>query len=61
MTAGQIIPAVTGTTWDDFVRQRIFKPLGMTTSNVSNADFKPGEDFAYPHSVVDSKLQAIRS
>ena len=59
MTAGQIIPAVTGTTWDDFVRQRIFKPLGMTTSNVSNADFKPGEDFAYPHSVVEGKLQAI--
>jgi len=59
MTAGQIIPAVTGTTWDDFVRQRIFKPLGMTTSNVSNTEFKPSDDFAYPHSVVDGKLQAI--
>ena len=28
MTAGQIIPAVTGISWDDFVRQRIFTPLG---------------------------------
>jgi hypothetical protein len=31
----------------------------MTNSNVSNAAFKPGEDFAYPHSIVDGKLQAI--
>lgn len=59
MTAGQIIPAVTGTTWDDYVQQRIFKPLGMTHSNVSNANFKAGDDVAYPHSVVDGKLQVV--
>ncbi len=59
MTAGQIIPAVTGTSWDDYVRQRIFAPLGMTHSNVSNANFKPGDDFASPHSPVDGKLQVI--
>ena len=59
MTAGQIIPAVTGTSWDDFVRQRLFTPLGMVNSNLSNAAFKPGDDIAYPHSRVDGKLQAI--
>ncbi len=59
MTAGQIIPAVTGTSWDDYIRQRIFTPLGMTHSNVSNAAFKQGDDFASPHSQVDGKLQAI--
>ena len=59
MTAGQIIPAVTGTSWDDYIRQRIFTPLGMNHSNVSNALFKPGDDYAYPHSAVDGKLQVI--
>jgi CubicO group peptidase (beta-lactamase class C family) len=59
MAAGQIIPSVTGTSWDDFVRQRIFLPLGMTTSNVSNRTFKPGDNVAYPHSRVDGKLQSI--
>lgn len=59
MTAGQIIPAVTGTTWDDFMRQRIFTPLGMTNSNVSNALFKPGDNIAYPHSNVDGKFQVV--
>ena len=59
MTAGQIIPAVTGTSWDDYIRQRIFAPLGMNHSNVSNANFKPGDNFAFPHSRLDGKLQVI--
>ncbi|HVN20429.1 MAG TPA: serine hydrolase [Dongiaceae bacterium] len=59
MTAGQIIPAVTGTSWDDYVRQRIFDPLGMKHSTVSSKDFKPGDDYASPHSRVDGKLQVI--
>jgi CubicO group peptidase (beta-lactamase class C family) len=60
MTAGQIIPAVTGTSWDDYVRQHIFAPLGMSHSNVSNQAFKSGDDdYAFPHSNVDGKLQVI--
>lgn len=59
MTAGQIIPAVTGTSWDDYIRQRIFAPLGMNHSNVSNANIKPGDDVAFPHSRIDGKLQII--
>ena len=59
MTAGQIIPAVTGISWDDYIRQRIFTPLGMNHSNVSNSTYKSGDDYAFPHSRVDGKLQVI--
>ena len=59
VTAGQIIPAVTGVSWDDYIRQHIFAPLGMHHSNISNADFKPGDDRAFPHERVDGKLQVI--
>ncbi|MGA8213895.1 MAG: serine hydrolase [Candidatus Sulfotelmatobacter sp.] len=59
MTAGQIIPAVTGVSWDDYIRQHIFAPLGMNNSNVSNTAFKAGDDHAFPHSRVDGKLQVI--
>ncbi len=59
MTAGQIIPAVTGTSWDDYVREHIFQPLGMKHSVVTNKDFKPGDDYASPHSRVDGKLQTV--
>jgi CubicO group peptidase (beta-lactamase class C family) len=59
MTAGQIIPAVTGTSWDDYIRQHIFVPLGMNYSNVSNVGIKPGDNVASPHSRIDGKLQVI--
>jgi len=59
MTAGQIIPAVTGTPWDDYVPRRIFAPLGMNHTRTTNAGFKPGDDYASPHSRVDGKLQVI--
>ena len=59
MTAGQIIPAVTGISWDDYIRQRIFKPIGMNHSTVSSKDIKPGDDYSSPHSQVDGKLQVI--
>jgi CubicO group peptidase (beta-lactamase class C family) len=59
MTAGQIVPAVTGVSWDDYIRQHIFGPLGMNNSNLSTAAFKAGDDYAFPHSRVDGKLQVI--
>ena len=59
MTAGQIVPAVTGTTWDDYVREHIFGPLGMNHTNLSTTAYKSGDDYAYPHSRVDGKLQVI--
>jgi CubicO group peptidase (beta-lactamase class C family) len=59
MVAGQIIPAVTGTSWDDYIRQSIFVPLGMINSNTSTTAFKVGDNYAFPHSRVDGKLQVI--
>jgi CubicO group peptidase (beta-lactamase class C family) len=59
LAAGQIIPTVTGQQWEDFVRQRIFRPLGMTDSNTSVAGYGPGDNFAAPHSEVEGKLTPI--
>src|SRR3989442_11887826 len=35
VVAGQIVPAITGRSWDDFVHERIFRPLGMKDSSTS--------------------------
>src|SRR6202166_434896 len=59
MPAGQIIPAVTGTSWDDYIRQHVFAPLGMNHSNVSNTAFKDRDNYAFPHERVDGTLQVI--
>ena len=55
-TAGEIVPAVTGTSWDDFVAQRIFQPLGMTRSHTSVSALTGVTDVASPHGMVDDKL-----
>jgi CubicO group peptidase (beta-lactamase class C family) len=59
IAAGQIIPAVTGKSWEDYIREHILAPLGMNTTNLSNAAFKPSDNYASPHSRLDGKLQAI--
>jgi CubicO group peptidase (beta-lactamase class C family) len=59
VAAGQIIKAVTGKSWDDYIRDRIFAPVGMKSSTVSNTVFKAGDDYAWPHSVVEGTLQVI--
>ena len=59
VAAGEIIPAVTDKPWNETIRDRIFKPLGMTDSNTSVSEFRPGGDFATPHILVEGKLTPI--
>ena len=61
LVAGQIVPAVTGKSWSDFIRERIFTPLGMSNSNTSIKDFRPNGDIAIPHAREEGKqLRPIR-
>jgi len=59
ITAGQIIPAITGKSWDDFVRERIFAPLGMSSSLTSEPASPEGMDLASPHSNMTGTMQPI--
>ena len=59
LVAGQLIPAITGKSWDDFVKERIFIPLGMTSTNASTAALKAASDVAIPHSKADGKLEPL--
>ena len=54
--AGEIIPAVTGVSWDDFVARRIFAPLGMTRSHTSVGALRGMDNVATPHGIIDDKL-----
>lgn len=51
LAAGEIIPAVTDTSWDDYIIEHFFKPLGMHESNVSINQFKKDGNIASPHHV----------
>lgn len=59
LTAGQVVAEASGKSWDDYLREKIFLPLGMKNTNTSNSLYKVNEDWAWPHSKVDGKLQPI--
>ena len=59
MVAGEIIPAVTDTAWDEFMQHRIFAPLGMVTSNTSITAFAESSNVAQAHAILDGELQMI--
>jgi CubicO group peptidase (beta-lactamase class C family) len=56
LVAGEVIHAVSGITWDDFVKQRIFVPLGMSHTNSSTAALIAAADVATPHARAGGKL-----
>ncbi len=59
LAAGQIVPSVTGKSWDDFINERIFTPLGMKDTNTSIRLLKGKTDVAAPHQTIDDKVQPV--
>lgn len=49
LTAGYLVEQISGKRWEDFVRSRIFTPLGMTNSNFSVHESQKAADFALPY------------
>jgi len=59
MTAGYMVGKVAGTTWEKFVQNHIFGPLGMNDSNFSVEDSKKAPDFALPYTEKEDKVIEI--
>ena len=59
LTAGLVISTVSGKSWDDYIRQRIFAPLGMTDSVTNSKYFGNYANIAMPHEDINDKLQAV--
>lgn len=49
VAAGLVLQAITGQTWEQFVQERIFLPLGMSTANCSSTDAVKAANHAVPH------------
>lgn len=49
ITAGKIVEKVTGKTWEQFVKERIFAPLEMKDSTTSIKEFTPATNKTTPH------------
>lgn len=49
IAAGKIVERVSGKTWEQFVKERLFQPLAMNETTTSIKDFKPGLNKVTPH------------
>ncbi len=59
LIAGEVIEAVSGQTWEDFVASRILSKVGMTTSNVRHSAAAAAGNIAAPHARIDGTVRPI--
>ena len=59
VAAGEIIPALTSTSWDDFVRDRLFVPMGMVDSISGPHLFGSNKNIVTPHETKAGKMVPV--
>jgi CubicO group peptidase (beta-lactamase class C family) len=59
MTAGVLVERVAGITWEEFVRRRIFDPLGMKNSNTSVVASQKAADYSLPYGEEKGEVKDI--
>ena len=60
LIAGEVIEAVTGQSWEDFVRSRILAKVGMTGSNVRHSAATASGNIAATHAEVNGVVRVIK-
>jgi CubicO group peptidase (beta-lactamase class C family) len=59
VTAGEIIPRVTGKQWEVYLRESIFAPLGMNSTLALSTELPKALNRTVAHTLVDGRLTAI--
>lgn len=57
--AGEIIPAVTDTSWDDYVKYHFFEPCEMKRSSTTYSKIKEDKNAASAHCMLLNKISVI--
>jgi len=59
LTAGVLIERVSGGSWEEFVRRKIFDPLGMNNSNFSVLASQKAADYSLPYGEEKGEVKEI--
>jgi CubicO group peptidase (beta-lactamase class C family) len=59
LTAGEIIPKATGMQWEEFIKEKIFTPLGMNSTLALSKDFPNAANKCSPYTMAEDKLVKI--
>jgi CubicO group peptidase (beta-lactamase class C family) len=57
--ATMLIEEVEHRSWDDVIRDRILRPVGMTSASTTVRGWDPNGNWAWPHAMVDGRLQLV--
>ena len=59
IAAGETVAAISGMSWDDFLEQRLFGPLGMTRTTSRAAVVEARDNVAMSHTRVDGSVHPV--
>ncbi|MBN1155941.1 serine hydrolase [candidate division KSB1 bacterium] len=59
LVAGELIEAVSGQSWESFVKTRILDKIGMSESTINQSERKVGPKFASPHGRIDGVVREV--
>lgn len=57
--AGKIIEKVSGLSWAEFIKEKIFVPLQMNRTLALSEDFIKDDNIAKPHTIIDGKISLL--
>jgi len=59
LVAGEVIEAVSGLSWEDFVSSRILAKVGMEGATVRHSDAESGANVATPHARIEGVVRPV--
>ncbi|MGE0567323.1 MAG: serine hydrolase [Bacteroidia bacterium] len=59
IVAGEVVNVVSGMIWEEFIENKIMRPIGMKESAASLSRLKNKSNAIVPHAPIDGKLQVI--
>ena len=59
LTAGELIPRITGNSWEETVKEKILIPLKMNRTLMLSKELKTASNIAFPYTIVDERLIEI--
>ncbi len=59
IVGGELVPAVTGMAWEDFVEQRILGKLGAKRCFAGHIPPSEMQNLAAPHAIIEGELQVV--
>ena len=61
LVAGEVIEAVSGRTWEDFISTRILAPIGMNQTTVRHSAAGEGANAATPHARINGTVRPVEA